>query len=108
MKNQKNKLLIILLIAWSILASGFSYYSWNNNQRLKTINNSLLESLIEANNLAKNASTAYKVFGECVANQNTCDKNATENSLLELNEEKVRIEARIIEIQKKIRLLKVN
>lgn len=106
MKNQKNKLIVVLLVILCLLTSSVSIYLWQTNQKLKAINSSLLESLIEANNLAKNASTAYKVFGECVTNPSTCDKNFSEQKLIELNVEKQKIEARIQEIQRNLQLLK--
>lgn len=76
-----------------------SFYYWRANQRTKTINILLLESLIEANKLVKNSNTAYKVFGDCVSNQNICEANTTKERLLELNNEKINIEKVIQDIQ---------
>ena len=102
MRSKKNKLLIFIIIVWGIAASFSSVYLWQSNRKLEKINTLLLESLISANDLVKNASNAYTVFGECVTNQNTCNIKEAGKRLQQLNEEKEEINQTISEIQSKL------
>lgn len=88
-----------------LISSIFSFYLWRENQKLKVINSLLLNSLIEADNLARNAGEAYRVFGECASNQSTCNLQESVKKLQELNNEKEEINSRIQEIQKELRPL---
>lgn len=102
----KNKLFLLLIILWGVAVSILSIYLWGTNKRLEKINALLLESLIASQQLTENASNAYETFGECITSQNTCNIQETGIKLQQLNKEKESINARILEIQDELRLLK--
>lgn len=102
----KNKLFLILIILWGVATTILSIYLWGTNERLKRINSLLLESLIASQQLTENASNAYKIFGDCITNPNTCNAQETQAQLRSLNEEKEEINLRILKIQNELGKLK--
>lgn len=106
MNHKANRLPFYLLICWAIIGSALTVILWRTNQRLEKVNALLLNTVIESNNLANNASEAYKVFGECVSNQSVCNFDENSQELRRLNEEKEAINERISKIQLKLRELK--
>ena len=101
-----NKLSFYLVCGWAIAASILVALLWKNNQKLEKVNSLLFDTVIESNNLANNASEAYKVFGGCMTNQTICNLKETGEKLRGLNDEKEAINQRILEIQLKLQELK--
>ncbi|KKR13391.1 hypothetical protein A2865_02650 [Candidatus Woesebacteria bacterium RIFCSPHIGHO2_01_FULL_39_17] len=106
MKSKTGRLSFYLLICWAIIGSVLVVILWRTNQRLERINALLLDTVTESNNLANNASEAYKIFGDCMTNQTTCKFQDVGAKLRQLNEDKEIINGRLSEIQVKLRKLK--
>ena len=106
MKSKAKRLSFYLLICWAIIGSVLVVILWRTNQRLERINALLLDTVTESNNLANNASEAYKIFGDCMTNQTTCKFQDVGAKLRQLNEDKEIINGRLSEIQVKLRKLK--
>jgi|SRR3989344_7518486 len=106
MKSKTNRLSFNLLIYWAIIGGVLVVILWRANQRLERINALLLDTVTESNKLANNASEAYKIFGDCMTNQTTCNFEETSEKLRGLNEEKEAINKRISGIQLKLQELK--
>ena len=106
MKSKAKRLSFYLLICWAIIGSVLVVILWRTNQRTERINALLLDTVTESNNLANNASEAYKIFGDCMTNQTTCKFQDVGAKLRQLNEDKEIINGRLSEIQVKLRKLK--
>ena len=86
--SSKPNLIIILIVLWGLLATGASFYLWNENQRLKEVNSILSESNGVLKKLVANEYESYQAINDCfVVKKGLCNPEDFKNSLQTLGDE---------------------
>jgi len=108
MKSKRYKLLVLLIVIWGLVASISSILLWRDNQRLKSLNQLLLKGIVTARDFAQNANEAYRTIGECVADYNSCDPQEAKDTLIQLDNEKDKINMELQRIDKELNSLRAK